>query len=69
MRPQTEMAPLAVHTRRPLPGRDTRHLFYHNLNGKKLVCIPMGVRKGIQDASFASWVYPFDAVHGGSMRF
>jgi hypothetical protein len=45
------------------------HLFYHNLNGKKFVCIPMGVTKFIKDASFASWVYPFDAVHGGSMRF
>jgi hypothetical protein len=44
-------------------------LFYHNWNGKKLICIPMGVRDVIEDASFASWFYSFAAVRGGSMTF
>ena len=45
------------------------NLFFHDWNGKKLVCIPMGVCKVIEDASFASWFYSFVAVHGRSMRF
>jgi hypothetical protein len=45
------------------------HLFYHNWNGKRLVCIPMGVCKIIEDASYAAWDYPFAAVHGRTMTF
>ena len=45
------------------------NLFFHDWNGKKLICIPMGVCKVIEDASFASWFYSFVAVRGRSMRF
>ena len=45
------------------------HLFYHCSNGKKLVCIPMGVCKVIEDKSFASWYYSFVAVSGRAMTF
>jgi len=49
--------------------RQREFMFTHNFNGKKLICIPMGVRKSIKDKSFTSWVYPFDAVHGCNMIF
>ena len=46
-----------------------RDVFTHNWNGKKLVCIPMGVRVFILDQSFTAWLYPFAAAHGRSMTF
>ena len=46
-----------------------RDVFTHNWNGKKLVCIPMGVRVFIPDKSFTAWLYPFAAAHGRSMTF
>jgi hypothetical protein len=44
-------------------------VFAHNWNGKKLVCIPMGVCDSIPDKSFTAWIYPFAAARGRSMTF
>jgi hypothetical protein len=46
-----------------------QHLFKHVLNGKEIICIPMGFKKHTEAGSYTSWYYAHDAVHGGSLMF